>query len=170
MSSLFRHFLLRLVNPYLSFVISSFALIFSGIVAFWRFLFPVLPSSTLSSVSFLFSLSYRLLFLSCHQCHYRPLFFPVLSSSFSSSYLLSRPLFLCLVITLWSVTNKNRDVSTGPLARPFARSLAPLTRSLARSLCSLPRSWESEFLMSQIDLVLSHSASPASSFRCSSGS
>ena len=59
---------------------------------------------------------------------------------------------------LWSGTNKNRDVSTGPLARPFARSLAPLTRSLALdcSLClrpplrslirSLPRSWESEWL------------------------
>ena len=46
---------------------------------------------------------------------------------------------------LWSGTNKDRDVSTGPLARPFARSLAPLTRSLARSLHSLPRSWESEF-------------------------
>ena len=41
-------------------------------------------------------------------------------------------------------------------------SLAPsavLTRSLARSLRSLPRSWESKFLMSQNDLVLSHSAS-----------
>ena len=69
-------------------------------------------------------------------------------------------------ITLWSGTNKNRDLSTGPLARPFACSLAPLTRSLApdcslRSrppLRSLPRSWESEFLMSQNDLVLSHSA------------
>ena len=73
---------------------------------------------------------------------------------------------------LWSITAKNRDVSTGPLARPFARSLAPLThslasdcslrsrpplRSLVRSLRSLPRSWESEFLMSQNDLVLSHS-------------
>ena len=46
---------------------------------------------------------------------------------------------------LWSGTNKNRDVSTGPLARPFARSL--------------PRSWESELLMAQNDLVLSHSAS-----------
>ena len=33
--------------------------------------------------------------------------------------------------SLWSGTNKNRDVSTGPLARPFARSLAPLTHSLA---------------------------------------
>ena len=32
---------------------------------------------------------------------------------------------------LWSGTNKNRDVSTGPLARPFARSLTPLTRSRA---------------------------------------
>ena len=40
-------------------------------------------------------------------------------------------------------------------------SLAPsaaLTHSLTRSLRSLPRSWESEFLMSQNDLVLSHSA------------
>ena len=37
---------------------------------------------------------------------------------------------------------------------------AALTRLLARSLCSLPRSWESEFLMSQNDLVLSHSAPP----------
>ena len=85
---------------------------------------------------------------------------------------------------LWSGTNKNGDVSTEPLARPFARSLTPLTRSLARSLtplvhllrttsfaralgyahsfarslCSLPCSWESEFLMSQNDLVLSDSA------------
>ena len=51
--------------------------------------------------------------------------------------------------SLWSGTNKNRDVSTGPLARPFARSL--------------PRSWDSEFLMSQNDLVLSRSASNAGS-------
>ena len=29
---------------------------------------------------------------------------------------------------LWSITAKNTDCSTGPLARPFARSLAPLTR------------------------------------------
>ena len=28
-------------------------------------------------------------------------------------------------VTLWSGTNKNKDVSTGPLARPFARSLTP---------------------------------------------
>ena len=45
-------------------------------------------------------------------------------------------------------------------------SLAPsaaLTRSLACSLRSLPRSWESEFLMSQNDLVLSHSAAPLTS-------
>ena len=32
---------------------------------------------------------------------------------------------------LWSGTNKDRDVSTGPLTRPFARSLATLTRLLA---------------------------------------
>ena len=37
---------------------------------------------------------------------------------------------------LWSGTNKNRDVSNGPLARPFAHSLAPLTRLLAPD-CSL---------------------------------
>ena len=59
---------------------------------------------------------------------------------------------------LWSGTNKNQDISTGPLARLFAHSLVPLTRfagsillallapsaalthSLARSLRSLPRS------------------------------
>ena len=37
---------------------------------------------------------------------------------------------------LWSGSTKNGDVSTGPLARSFARSLAPLTRSLAPD-CSL---------------------------------
>ena len=43
-------------------------------------------------------------------------------------------------VAQWARTNKNRDVSTGPLARPFARSLAPLyglltpLRSLVRSL------------------------------------
>ena len=30
----------------------------------------------------------------------------------------------------WVRSAKNREVSTGPLARPFACSLAPLTRSL----------------------------------------
>ena len=40
---------------------------------------------------------------------------------------------------LWSGTNKNRDVSTGPLARPFAHSFAPLTRSLAHFAHSLAR-------------------------------
>ena len=37
---------------------------------------------------------------------------------------------------------------------------AALTRSLARSLRSLPRLWDSEFFMSQNDLVLSHRALP----------
>ena len=41
-----------------------------------------------------------------------------------------------LTNSLWSITAKNTDCSTGPLARPFARSLAPLTRSLAPD-CSL---------------------------------
>ena len=39
--------------------------------------------------------------------------------------------------SLWSITVKNTDWSTGPLARPFARSLAPLTHSLAPD-CSRP--------------------------------
>ena len=37
---------------------------------------------------------------------------------------------------LWARSAKNTHVCTGPLARPFARSLAPLTRSLALD-CSL---------------------------------
>ena len=56
----------------------------------------------------------------------------------------------------WSRITKNPDVSTEPLACPFARSLAPLTHSLAphllcycaplRSLThSLLSSWESEW-------------------------
>ena len=58
----------------------------------------------------------------------------------------------------WGRTAKNWDVGTGPLARPFARSLAPL-----------PRSWESEFLMSQNDLVLYHSALSRIKFKRKSG-
>ena len=49
---------------------------------------------------------------------------------------------------LWSGTNKNKDVSTRPLARPFARSLAPdcslclrpPLRSLVRSLAHFAHS------------------------------
>ena len=37
---------------------------------------------------------------------------------------------------LWSKTTKNSDVSTGPLVRPFARSLVPLTQLLSLP-CSL---------------------------------
>ena len=67
---------------------------------------------------------------------------------------------------LWSGTNENKDVSTGPLARPFACSHAPLTHLLALncSLClhALLRSFvgSGEMVsdwMSQNDLVLSHS-------------
>ena len=61
-------------------------------------------------------------------------------------------------------------IQTKVLGHSLFCSLAPLTRSLAphyslnscATLCSfarsLPRSWESECLMSQNDLVLSHSA------------
>ena len=47
---------------------------------------------------------------------------------------------VCLFIALWSGTNKNRDVSTGPLAPPFARSFARTARSFARTAHSLARS------------------------------
>ena len=40
---------------------------------------------------------------------------------------------------LWARITKNTDWNTGPLARPFACSLAPLTRSLARFAHSLAR-------------------------------
>ena len=46
----------------------------------------------------------------------------------------SWPLFL--IYAQWGRTAKNWDVNTGPLAFPFARSLAPLTRLFA-SGCSL---------------------------------
>ena len=88
-------------------------------------------------------------------------------------YRRSRHHLLLHASALWSGTNKERHVSTGPLARPFACSLAPLTRSLALdcSLCSHPplrsliRSLahfahslaRGKFLMSQNDMVLSHS-------------
>ena len=65
-------------------------------------------------------------------------------------------------------------IETGVLGHSLVRSLAPLTCSLApdyllrsrppltcslaHSLCWQPRLWESELLMSQNDLVLSHSA------------
>ena len=50
------------------------------------------------------------------------------------------PLSRIFPLPLWSRTAKNTDWSTGPLARPFAQSLAPLTRSLAPdcSLCLRP--------------------------------
>ena len=41
-----------------------------------------------------------------------------------------------VTVALWFRSAKNQDVSTGPLARPFARSLAPLAHSLAPD-CSL---------------------------------
>ena len=69
--------------------------------------------------------------------------------------------------------NEDDDVSTGPLARPFARSLAPLTHSLAspcllrsraplrsfvRSLAHSRARGKVNDSMSQNDLDLSHSA------------
>ena len=74
-------------------------------------------------------------------------------------YLFLRFFLSIFAFALWARTIKNTNCITGPLALPFAHSLAPLTRSLAphyllrsrppmrslaRSLRSLPRSWESE--------------------------
>ena len=86
-----------------------------------------------------------------------------------------RPFPLCRPRTVvWNRQEWRRKYwATRSSVRSFARTahsfacsgllalLAPsaaLTRSLPRSLRSLPRSWESEFLMSQNDLFLSHSA------------
>ena len=60
-------------------------------------------------------------------------------------------LFFLFSLALWSRITRNTDWSTGPLACPFARSLAPLTHLLAPHcllcshaplhslICSLPR-------------------------------
>ena len=47
------------------------------------------------------------------------------------------PRHYCRTAALWSGTNKNQDVSTGSLARPFARLLARSLRSLAHFAHSL---------------------------------
>ena len=51
-------------------------------------------------------------------------------ASLARSVVLICPLARSLTpeLALWSITAKNTDRSTGPLARPFARSIAPLTR------------------------------------------
>ena len=59
-----------------------------------------------------------------------------LSLSYCRSVLLSLCLSLQLTGALWSGSTKNRHISTGTLARPFACSLVPLTRSFAPN-CSL---------------------------------
>ena len=51
----------------------------------------------------------------------------------------------------WFRISWNRDVSTGPLACPLARSLAPLTHSL-------PSSWDSGIFLSGFSSVLNHCA------------
>ena len=50
----------------------------------------------------------------------------------------------CKVRFQVTMGQNNQEYRLGPLAPPFARSLAPLTYSLAHSLCSPPRSWGSE--------------------------
>jgi len=87
--------------------------------------------------------------------------------------------FTYLYNALWFRSAKNRDVSTGPLARPFARLLAPLTRSLApdcslrshpplRSLIRSLARGKVYNLMSQLHIVLNHSGSviPKHRFAC----
>ena len=76
------------------------------------------------------------------------------------------------ITALWARSTKKTDWSTGPLARPFARSLAPLTcslalhyllrwraplrsLSLARSLRSLPSSWDSDLIDGYLFCVFS---------------
>ena len=56
-----------------------------------------------------------------------------------------------------SLPRTTHSLACSALLALFARS-AGRTRSLPHSLRSLPHSWESELLLSQNDLVLSHSA------------
>ena len=53
-----------------------------------------------------------------------------------------------LGVAQWRSTVMNRDLSTGPLARPFTRT--------AHSLRSLPRLWESELLDGYFVCVFIH--------------
>ena len=67
--------------------------------------------------------------------------------------------------SLWAKSTKTPDFSTGPLARPFARSLAPLTRtahshrSLAHFTHSLARGTVNEWMIiySLFFSILAHS-------------
>ena len=58
------------------------------------------------------------------------------SEPFTQLSIVIIPVVNILVAALWSGINKNRDESTGPLACPFAHSLALLTRSIAPD-CSI---------------------------------
>ena len=87
-----------------------------------------------------------------------------LPRSWENEFLMSQNDLVSSHSTLWARKIEKPDCSTGPLARPFACSLAPLThwacsalsvllarsaaltRSLAGSLRSLPRSWDSDWL------------------------
>ena len=73
-------------------------------------------------------------FISCHSLSFTPSAQHNTHTNLvaSSAY----PMHSSQTASLWARTTKNTDRSTGPLARPFARSLAPLTRSLAPD-CSL---------------------------------
>ena len=65
---------------------------------------------------------------------------------------------MCQVIgtssALWSITAKNPDGSTGPVAHPLARSLAPLTRSLATLTRSLATHYSLRSLVRSLVLLL----------------
>ena len=65
------------------------------------------------------------------------LFLSIRSSFFPSSFLPSSLEAPDFCVSMWARITKNTDWSTGPLARPFARSLTPLTRTFAPhySLC-----------------------------------
>ena len=112
--------------PFVSFLVLSHPLLEALVVYSPR------PSQSTTFVFFTFPLRF---FLSSFQLF--PTFFnspSVLRSIFNPVPLLLLPTSQCFLppfcpgAALWSGTNKNRDVSTGPLARPFARSFAPLTR------------------------------------------
>ena len=92
----------------------------SKAIVFHEFSFAVVHFHSLS-FAFIHSYSFSFILIVIHI----PVIFP-------HSY--SFPIHLSpFPYPLWARIIKNQDKSTGPLARPFARSLVPLTHSLAPS-------------------------------------
>ena len=123
--------------PFILFHLFSFLLPFSSLTFYHETsslnpppTFPPLSSSPFISFPFAFPLPFPFLFFFClfqaNEVRIRA----------ETDALKSRRHSVVAAIALWFRTAMNRDVSTGPLAFPSARSLVPLKHSLALP-CSL---------------------------------